>query len=77
MASIKKVINNEPLTITFDPERFEALGTLHTLIQVAYDLRDFQLEKSRPGSRTFSVSLQDSGTVPVHSACWQFGKPFS
>jgi hypothetical protein len=44
VASVKKVANNEGwLTITFAPERFEAVMPLRQIILVAYDLRDFQL----------------------------------
>jgi uncharacterized protein (TIGR03435 family) len=68
VASVKKVINNEGiLMIAFDPERFEALATLHTLIQVAFDLRDFQLEKEPSWlySDYFRVIATTPGKVPV------------
>jgi uncharacterized protein (TIGR03435 family) len=44
VASVKKVTNNDGwLTITFAPERFEALMQLAHIIRTAYGLRDFQL----------------------------------
>jgi uncharacterized protein (TIGR03435 family) len=68
VASVKKVVNNEGfLTLSFDPERFEALATLHTIIQMAYDLRDYQLEKEPSWlySDFFQIIAKSPGSVPV------------
>jgi uncharacterized protein (TIGR03435 family) len=44
VASVKKVTNNDGwLTLTFAPERFEAVMPLRSIILTAYELRDFQL----------------------------------
>jgi uncharacterized protein (TIGR03435 family) len=67
VASVKKVINNEGiLALAFDPERFEALATLHTIIEVAYDLRDYQLEKEPSWLHAdyFRVIAKTPGSVP-------------
>ena len=64
VASVKRVTNNEGLlTLTFAPERFEALMPLRQIILVAYDLRDFQLVGG-PGwiySDTFQVLATSPG----------------
>ena len=44
VASVRKIEKDEGTrTITFAPERFEALLPLRTLILMAYDLRDYQV----------------------------------
>ena len=44
VASVKQVKNNDGrLTFNFYPGRVELLATLRTIIEIAYDIRDFQL----------------------------------
>lgn len=44
VASVRKIAKDEGTrTITFAPERFEALLPLRTMILMAYDLRDYQV----------------------------------